>query len=65
MENSVAIEKMREDIKSMKTDVRVIIEYIEEGRLEISDEAKTQIKESRKRNPSEFVSQQEIERRFL
>lgn len=37
----------------------------EESQFELSDEVKTQVKESRKRAHSEFKTQKEMEKKFL
>lgn len=62
---SATIEKIHEDIISIKKDLKRIIEYFEEDELKLSDDIKHQIEESRKRRESEMATQEEVEKEFL
>lgn len=61
----VTIEKIHEDITSLKKDVKKIVEHFEEDELNLSEEIKKQIQESRKRSASEMIPQHEVEKEFL
>jgi len=61
----VTLEQINENILEMKKDIEEIKELLEESNLELRDEVKTQIDESRKRHISEFKTQDEIEKKFL
>ena len=50
---------------TIKKDIKKIMEYLEEEELELSDEIKQQIIESRKRPLSEMIPQEEVEKEFL
>ncbi len=62
---TVTLTQVNENILSLKKEVDQIKELLSEYSLELSEEAKTQIIESRKRPASEFKTQKEIEKRFL
>ena len=61
----VTLEKVNENVLILKKEVDEIKEMIEESGLELKDEVKAHIEESRKRSVSEFKSQEEIEKKFL
>ena len=60
----VSIEELNETVLLLKKEVEEIKEVLEEE-LELRDEVKAQIEESRKRPISEFKTQEEIEKKFL
>ncbi len=62
---TVTLEKINENILSLKQELDGIKELLEESRLELRDEVKAEIRESRKRQPSTFKSQEEMEKKFL
>jgi hypothetical protein len=62
---SITLEKVYEDLMTIKKDIKKIMEYLEEEELELSDEIKQQITESRKRPLSEMIPQEEVEKEFL
>ncbi|MAE43344.1 hypothetical protein CMO93_06215 [Candidatus Woesearchaeota archaeon] len=62
---TVTLETIHKDILSMKKELHEIKSYMKEDELELTDETKKQITESRNRDDSEFISQEEIERKFL
>ena len=61
----VTLEKVNENILVLKKELDEIKDMLEESNLELRDEVKAQIGESRKRHVSEFKSQEEIEKKFL
>ncbi|QQG38614.1 MAG: hypothetical protein HYS32_03350 [Candidatus Woesearchaeota archaeon] len=63
--NSITLEQVNENILAMKKELDEIKIYIEEGNMELSEETKKQIEESRKKPLSQFKSQKEIEKKFL
>jgi mevalonate kinase len=65
MAEAITLKEIHKDLKALRKDVKEIKDYIEESGLELSDEAKDQINESRKRDIGEFLSQEEIEKKFL
>ena len=61
----ITLEQANKNILKLKEEMEEIKELIEESNLELRDEVKAQIKESRKRPISEFKTQEEIEKKFL
>ncbi|NOZ59620.1 MAG: hypothetical protein GXO66_08630 [Euryarchaeota archaeon] len=62
---SVTLERVHEDLMTIMRDIKKIMEYLEEDELELSEEIKQQIIESRKRHPSEFIPHEEIEKELF
>ena len=62
---SVTLERINENILDLKKEIEDIKEMLEESNLELKDEVKKQIDESRKRPVSEFKTQDEMEKKFL
>jgi len=62
---TVTLEQINENILSLKQEIDEIKELLEESQLELREEVKTQITESRKLPSSEFKSQKEMEKKFL
>ena len=54
MAEAITLKEIHKDLKALRKDVKEIKDYIEESGLELSDEAKDQINESRKRDKREF-----------
>jgi hypothetical protein len=61
----VTLEKIHDDLLSIKKDMNKIKIYFEEDDLEVSDEIKKQIIGSRNTPISKMVSQNEVEKEFL
>ena len=61
---SVTLEKIHEDLLSIKKELNRIASYFEEDRLELSEEVKSGIEKSRRRSASELISQAEVEKEF-
>ena len=61
----VTLKKINENIIGLKKELDYIKEILEESNLELRDEIKKQIDESRKRPISDFKTQDEIEKKFL
>lgn len=59
------LEQVNKNILDLKEEVDEIKELLEESCLELTDEVKAKIEESRRRSPSEFKSQEDIEKKFL
>jgi hypothetical protein len=62
---NVTLNQINENILTLRKEVIEIKVLLEESNLELKDEVKGAIKESRKRHLSEFKTQEEIERKFL
>jgi len=62
--NGVTLEKIHEEVLSIKKDMNKIRAYFEEDELELSDEIKKQIVESRKKPISEMIPQGEVEKEY-
>lgn len=60
----VTLEELYEEVSQLKKEVSEMKEKMEED-LELTDEVKAQIEESRKRPISEFKTQEEIEKKFI
>ncbi|MEK6907052.1 MAG: hypothetical protein AABW45_00850 [Nanoarchaeota archaeon] len=60
----VTLQKINENVLSLKKELEDIKEILEEGTLDLRDGVKLQIKESRKRPLKEFKTQKEIEKKF-
>jgi len=63
--DSVTLEKIHEDLLLVKKDLNKIRAHFEEDGLELSDEIKKQIVESRKKPMSRMIPQEEVEKEFL
>lgn len=61
----VTLEQVNDNILSLKREIDDIKELLEEANLNLTDEVKARIEESRKRPVSEFKTQREIEKKFL
>lgn len=62
--DGVTLEKIHEEVSSIKKDLNKIRAYFEEDELELSDKIKKQIVESRKKPISEMIPQGEVEKRI-
>lgn len=62
---NITLEQVNKNVILIKKELDNIKEILEEDNLELRDEVKVQIEESRKRNISKFKTQEEIEKRFL
>ena len=62
---NVTLNQVNMNILDLKKELDYIKLLIEESDLELRDEVKSAIKESRKRPTSEFKTQDEIEEKFL
>ncbi len=64
MEN-LALDNINKNLVLLRREVETIKEILEEDNLELADDVKREIEESRKRSISEFISQKEMEKKFL
>jgi hypothetical protein len=64
MEN-ITLNKIHEDLLSLKKDMNRIRIFFDEDEFKLSDEIKRQIIESRKLPMSAMISQEEVEKEFL
>ncbi len=62
---AVKLEKIQEDLLSIKKDLKKIVDYFEEDELELSSEIKKRITESRKKPLSKMIPQRVVEKEFL
>ncbi len=62
---TVTLEKIHKDMVSIKKELHRIVAYFEEDDLELSDNIKKKITESRKTPDSEMIPQDEVEKEFL
>jgi hypothetical protein len=62
---SITLNKIHEDLLSIKKDMNRIRIFFDEDEFKLSDEMKKQIMESRKIPMSAMISQEEVEREFL
>jgi len=62
---STTLNKIHEDLLSIKKDLNRIRIFFDEDEFKLSDEMKKQIIESRKTPMSQMISQEEVEREFL
>ncbi|MFA4955777.1 MAG: hypothetical protein WC556_02235 [Candidatus Methanoperedens sp.] len=62
---SITLNKIHEDLLSIKKDINRIRILFDEDEFKLSDEIKKQIVESRKTPMSQMISQEEVEREFL
>jgi hypothetical protein len=62
---SITLNKIHEDLLSIKKDLNRIRIFFDEDEFKLSDEMKKQIMESRKIPMSKMISQEEVEREFL
>ncbi len=60
----VTVEIIYEELKEIKTDIERIKMMLEED-YELSDEAKKELEEARKTPHSKYISQKDVEKRFL
>jgi len=63
--NQITLEQVNQNVLNLKKEMDEIKELLEESNLELKDEVKVQIEESRKRPISGFKSQEDIEKKFL
>jgi len=61
----ITLKQVNENILTLRRQLDMIREMIEESSLELSEESKDKIIESRNRPISQFKTQEEIEKRFL
>lgn len=61
----VSLEKIQADLSAIKKDLKKIVGYFEEDELELSDEIKRKIIESRKTPISKMIPHEEVEKEFL
>jgi hypothetical protein len=62
---SITLNKIHEDLLSLKKDMNRIRIFFDEDEFKLSDEIKRQIIESRKLPMSAMISQEEVEKEFL
>ena len=62
---SVTLEQVNKNVLLLKKEVDEIRDLLEESQLELRDEVKAEIVESRKRSPAEFKTQNQMEQKFL
>ncbi len=62
---NITLEDVNENVLNLKKEVAEIKELLEENNIELSDNIKNRIIESRKKPISEFKTQEYIERKFL
>jgi len=62
---SITLNKIHEDLLSIKKDMDRIRIFFDEDEFKLSDDIKKQILESRKTPMSKMISQEEVEREFL
>ncbi|MDI6859252.1 MAG: hypothetical protein QMC85_02025 [Methanocellales archaeon] len=62
--DGVTLEKIHEEVSSIKKDLNKIRAYFEGDELELSDKIKKQIVESRKKPISEMIPQGEVEKEY-
>jgi len=62
---TVTLEQVNENILALKEEIDEIKSYIEEDNMELSDDIKIKIEESRKTPISKMKTQEEIEKKFL
>ena len=60
----ITLKQVNENILTLRRQLDMIREMIEESSLELSEESKDKIIESRNRPISQFKTQEEIEKRF-
>ena len=59
------LEKIQEDLSSIKKDLKKIVDYFEEDEFGLSDGIKKLISESRKTPMSKMIPQEKVEKEFL
>ena len=62
---NVTLNHVNRNVLILKKELDEIKELLEESTLELKDDVKTKIEESRKRPISEFKTQEEMEKKFL
>lgn len=62
---TVSLQQVNDNILSLKQEIEEIKGLLDESQLELSEDAKICIKESRKRPVSQFKTQEAIEKKFL
>ena len=63
--DTVTLKQVNENVLALRHEIDEIKELLEESQMELRDEVKSQIEESRKRPASGFISQEEMEKKFL
>ena len=62
---TVTLETIHEDILSLKREFGGVVSYFEEDKMELSEEIKKQIDDSRKTPIFKMLTQEEVEKEFL
>ncbi len=62
---TVTLNQINDNILALKEEIDEIKDFLEESRLDLRPEVKTEIEESRKRPISQFKTQEEMEKKFL
>jgi len=62
---STTLDKVNDNITALRKEVNELKQIIEEDRLELADDVKRQIDNSRKRPISEFRTQEYMKKKFL
>ena len=62
---TITLETIHEDILSLKREFGRVISYFEEDKIELSEEIKKQIDDSRKTAIFKMLTQEEVEKEFL
>ena len=62
---TVTLETIHEDILSLRKEFVGVVSNFEEDKMELSEETKKQIEDSRKTPNLEVLSQEEVEKEFL
>ena len=63
--SNVTLEQINKNVLMIKKELDEIKELLEESNLELRDDVKKSIEESRNRSVSQFKTQKDIEKRFL
>ena len=61
----ITLQEVNKNILLLKKEMDEIKDLLQESDLELTDAVKAQIEHSRKRSPSEFKTQEELEKQFL
>lgn len=62
--SEVTLEEVNKNVLIVKRELDAVKELLEESQLELSDEAKLHIEESRKRPVSQFRSLEELKKKY-
>jgi len=62
---TVTLETIHEDILSLKREFGGVVSYFKEDKIELSEEIKKQIDDSRKTPIFKMLTQEEVENEFL